>query len=219
MGASVSSSTYPVQALSEEGYTGSPFPFSAINFNLAMQSLQSGTWNNVQRALAYGSTWGVQGNLQDNTLSHDQTTVGTSIPVTPAGTKLWDGSSAITTTTMSSTSSTSTVTTTISTTSTLSTTTTMTDTTPPTVSITSPAAGSTVKGVVTISATASDNLGVQRVEFYIDGKLKATDTAPPYSYNWQSKSVKDGVHTILVIAYDNAGNNAQSSITITVLNH
>lgn len=65
---------------------------------------------------------------------------------------------------------------------------------------------------------AVDNVGVQRVEFYIDGKLKATITALPYNYSWQSKSAKNGSHTILVIAYDNAGNSAQTSITITVHN-
>src|SRR5450755_261617 len=43
-----------------------------------------------------------------------------------------------------------------------------TDTTPPTVGITSPTGGN-VSGTVTISANASDNVGVTRVDFYVNG--------------------------------------------------
>src|SRR5262249_11091006 len=53
------------------------------------------------------------------------------------------------------------------------------DTTPPTTSITAPASGSTVSAGVTVSATASDNVGVSRVEFYLDGLLQSTDTSSP----------------------------------------
>src|SRR5207247_4013274 len=43
------------------------------------------------------------------------------------------------------------------------------DTTPPTVAITAPAAGATVAGTVTVSASASDNVGVVGVQFKLDG--------------------------------------------------
>lgn len=92
------------------------------------------------------------------------------------------------------------------------------DTTPPNIAILSPAASATVKGSVAISVSASDASGIQRVEFYIDGKLKATIYTPPYSYTWNTRSVKDGTHTILVKAYDNMGNLGQASITVTVHN-
>src|SRR5713226_9252470 len=42
------------------------------------------------------------------------------------------------------------------------------DTTPPTVSITSPAAGSSVSGTISVSANASDNVGVVGVQFKVD---------------------------------------------------
>ncbi|MHA1228420.1 MAG: Ig-like domain-containing protein [Candidatus Hodarchaeales archaeon] len=45
------------------------------------------------------------------------------------------------------------------------------DTTAPTVSITSPADGATVSGTVTVEASASDNVGVDRVEFFVDGEV------------------------------------------------
>lgn len=49
----------------------------------------------------------------------------------------------------------------------------------PTVSLTAPAPGATVSGSVTISASASDNVGVNRVEFLIDGALAASDSSAP----------------------------------------
>ena len=52
------------------------------------------------------------------------------------------------------------------------------DTTPPTTSITSPADGATVSGTVTVSANASDNVGVSRVELYVDGALAARTPHP-----------------------------------------
>ena len=43
------------------------------------------------------------------------------------------------------------------------------DTTAPTVSLTGPAEGATVSGTVTLSANASDNVGVAGVQFKVDG--------------------------------------------------
>src|SRR5262249_59399429 len=56
------------------------------------------------------------------------------------------------------------------------------DTQPPTVAISSPASGSTYTSAqtVTLTATASDNVGVTRVEFYDDTILTHTSTPAPY---------------------------------------
>src|SRR5437899_9336820 len=62
------------------------------------------------------------------------------------------------------------------------------DTTPPTVS----ASESGTSGTITLSATASDNVGVSKVEFYIDGKLHATDTAWPYLKTVDSTTLANG---------------------------
>jgi hypothetical protein len=48
-----------------------------------------------------------------------------------------------------------------------------TDSSPPTVTVTAPASGATVGSPVTVSANASDNIGVSKVEFWKDG-----DSAP-----------------------------------------
>ena len=72
------------------------------------------------------------------------------------------------------------------------------DTTPPTVSIITPAAGSTVTGTVTVTANAADNVGVMGVQFLLDGaNLGAEDTTAPYSVSWNSTAAADGSHTLL----------------------
>jgi peptidoglycan/xylan/chitin deacetylase (PgdA/CDA1 family) len=80
------------------------------------------------------------------------------------------------------------------------------DTTPPTVSLTAPSANSTVSGFVPISANASDNVAVDHVDYLIDGAVAATLTSGPFTYNWNSRSVSNGSHTIAVRAVDTAGN-------------
>jgi len=67
-----------------------------------------------------------------------------------------------------------------------------------------------------VTASASDNVGVTRVEFYIDGGLSGTDTTSPYSFSWNTTGLVDGSsHTIQSKAYD-AANNVGSSTTISV---
>ncbi len=93
----------------------------------------------------------------------------------------------------------------------------------PTVSITSPASGTTytTAGTVTITATASDYKGVSKVEFYdnYDNRttLKATYTMSPFTYTWTFTSVNNGIHSWTAKAYDKAGNSKVSSaVSLTV---
>jgi YD repeat-containing protein len=91
------------------------------------------------------------------------------------------------------------------------------DVTAPTVLITAPAAGSTVSAVTTISANASDNVGVTKVEFYVDGKLLSTDTTAPYSASWNTVTATLAAHSLTAKAYDAAGNITTSgAISVTV---
>jgi hypothetical protein len=93
------------------------------------------------------------------------------------------------------------------------------DTTPPTTSITAPANGATVSGTVSVTASASDNVGVTKVEFYLDGTLKSTSTASPYSWSFDTTTVANGSHTLQSKAYDAAGNvGSSATITVTVSN-
>ncbi len=93
------------------------------------------------------------------------------------------------------------------------------DTTPPVVSITSPANGGTISDTVTISATASDNIGVTKVSCNIDGGTWTDDTSSPYSWTLDTTGYADGsTHTINCRAYDAAGNYDDDTITVTVDN-
>lgn len=88
----------------------------------------------------------------------------------------------------------------------------------PTVSITNPADGSTVAGTVNITADASDDNGISKVEFYIDGRLKFTDSSSPYSYSWDTTAENDGSHIIKAKAYDTINQTATDQHTVTVDN-
>lgn len=81
------------------------------------------------------------------------------------------------------------------------------DTTPPTVSATETG----TSGTITLAATASDNVGVAKVEFYVDNVLKATDTTSPYSTTLDSTTLANGSHTLTAKAYDAANNVGTSS--------
>jgi hypothetical protein len=90
------------------------------------------------------------------------------------------------------------------------------DTTAPTVSLTSPAAGTTVAGTLTLSANAGDGVQVQRVDFLVDGKVVGSDDFAPYSVGYSTTSLASGTHTFAAVAYDTSGNqSATSSVTLT----
>ena len=90
------------------------------------------------------------------------------------------------------------------------------DTTAPTTSITAPANGATVGGTINVTATASDNVGVTKMEIYIDGALKTSNTnATSLTYSWNTTTAANGAHTITSKAYD-AANNVGSSTTVNV---
>jgi hypothetical protein len=94
------------------------------------------------------------------------------------------------------------------------------DTTPPTVSISSPTGGSTVSGTTTVSANASDNVGVGGVQFKLDGNnLGAEDTSSPYSVSWDTTTASNASHTLTAVARDIVGNTTtSSSVSVTVSN-
>src|SRR4029453_13123374 len=81
------------------------------------------------------------------------------------------------------------------------------DTTPPTVTLTSPAANAKVTGTVTVTATASDNVGVAGVQFKLDGAnlgAEVTGTSP-FSLAWNTAGTSNGAHTLTAVARDTSG--------------
>lgn len=93
------------------------------------------------------------------------------------------------------------------------------DNTAPTAALTSPAAGDTVVGTVTLTADASDNVGVTRVSFFVNGAFLAMDSTAPYSVTWDSTQGGNGANTIMAKAYDASGNVGSSgAVTVSVNN-
>jgi hypothetical protein len=81
----------------------------------------------------------------------------------------------------------------------------------PIVSISSPASGIKVHGSVPVSVSASDNVGVAKVDLYIDGKYISTTSTAPYTFNVDTTTLTYGTHTLAVEAFDPAGNQTMSS--------
>jgi|GEM_PF-3558157 len=104
------------------------------------------------------------------------------------------------------------------------------DTTPPTLKKTKPVNGVYVNdrkiipfifpiiiGSITIEVDVIDNeTGVKKVDFYIDDELKATDTIEPYAWKWGGTYF--GLHTIKIVAYDNAGNYGEHEEKVFIIN-
>lgn len=87
----------------------------------------------------------------------------------------------------------------------------------PQVSLTAPTNGATVSGTVSVSASASDNVGVDRVEFLLDGALLGSDSSAPYAIAWNAAASVNGTHTLQARAVDLAGNvGSSAAITVTV---
>ena len=95
-----------------------------------------------------------------------------------------------------------------------------TDLTPPVVSMTAPVNGALAVGTVTLSATASDNVGVIALQFQLDGaNLGSVLLAPPYTYAWDTLTATNGVHALTATARDAAGNSTTATVvSVTVSN-
>ena len=86
------------------------------------------------------------------------------------------------------------------------------DISPPIIVQTEPAAGQTLSGVVSIDVLASDDTGIDYIEFYIDGESVANDSTAPYSYSWDTETVSEDMdHIIAVVGFDLEGNSTLAS--------
>jgi len=93
------------------------------------------------------------------------------------------------------------------------------DVTPPTVSISSPASGTifSASATVDISATASDDVEVTKVEFYRSGVLRSVDLSAPYVWSPSLTAASNGTYSLTARALDAAGNAATSApVNVTV---
>lgn len=91
------------------------------------------------------------------------------------------------------------------------------DAEPPVVAITAPLNDATVYDSVSVRATASDNVGVAAVEFYVDDTMRFEDSEAPYEYDWDTKPLQDSTyHSVVVKAYDEADNAGADTVRVLV---
>ena len=87
------------------------------------------------------------------------------------------------------------------------------DNMPPTVAILSPADGSSVRGRVTLSARASDDVTVSSLTLAVDGQTMCTSSGATVSCDWKPGDLR-GDHTITARAEDEAGNVGSAIISV-----
>jgi hypothetical protein len=90
------------------------------------------------------------------------------------------------------------------------------DNTPPTVDISNPADGSAVERTVRINVSGWDNLKVASLRLFIDGESRSVASSDLLSYDWNTRRVASGTHTIRAEAIDTAGNSATKSIQVNI---
>jgi len=92
------------------------------------------------------------------------------------------------------------------------------DSEPPTVKIVSPTAGATLFGDVVIEVEASDNLGIDEVGLTLGGQWVASATAPPYTFEVDTRTVLDGEQPLVAEVRDRGGNTARALLPVFVDN-
>jgi uncharacterized protein YfiM (DUF2279 family) len=86
-------------------------------------------------------------------------------------------------------------------------------------SLSSPAVGSTVGGVVTVGGTAGDNVGIAKVEVQTDlGAWRPASGTSAWSWSWDTSALDNGTHNLAARATDTAGNATVTSTTVTTSN-
>jgi hypothetical protein len=91
------------------------------------------------------------------------------------------------------------------------------DTTPPTVSITSPADGSTISGTTTVTMSAADNVGVAVVVLFLDGNVVWSGISAPYTTTINAGNLSSGGHALVAVANDAANNSTRSAAVIVTV--
>jgi beta-lactamase superfamily II metal-dependent hydrolase len=88
----------------------------------------------------------------------------------------------------------------------------------PATAILAPLDGATVSGTITVTAAATDNVGVASVTFSLDGTVMNIDALAPYAWQWHTTTSTNGHHILAARAVDGAGNTTTATITVTVSN-
>ena len=94
------------------------------------------------------------------------------------------------------------------------------DTQAPSVSVGAPLGSATVSGLTPVDVTASDNVGVTRVELRVNGTTVASDTMAPFGFSWDTSGLANGMASLVAVAFDAAGNTRSSAaVSVNVANN
>lgn len=88
------------------------------------------------------------------------------------------------------------------------------DASAPVVGFKSPADGAVVSRNVSIAIASSDNVGVTKVDLFINGRLAGTSTSPNPTFSWNTGKELPGTYRLQAYAYDAAGNIGTTAITV-----
>jgi parallel beta-helix repeat protein len=185
------------------GLNGRPCPWdSPLPANFSGTAVRSGSiewhWNTVPGATGYSvqslAGQNLSGNLESNTVSWTESNL--------QGTASYDRKVIAFNQIGVSTSVVATV---------------LLDGTTPSIAITAPAPNITftTPQTVAITANATDNVGVTKVWFTLNGVTVSTDTAAPYAYDWPITGTNNGAHSWTVTAFD-AMNNSSTTVAVLV---
>jgi hypothetical protein len=89
---------------------------------------------------------------------------------------------------------------------------------PPVVTLTSPQEDDIVSGTIEVTATASDDVEVSKVELYVNDVYAGTDSIPPYSFEFDTLEIHGGDNTFRVTAYDEFPLTASDEVNLIVQN-
>ncbi|WP_224368090.1 Ig-like domain-containing protein [Hyalangium versicolor] len=90
---------------------------------------------------------------------------------------------------------------------------------PPTAVLTQPTEGTSVEGTVLLKAEATDNVAIQRVKFWVNGRLLGSDESAPYELPWNTLETANGTATLVAEAVDTSSNTTSSTaVRVTVMN-
>lgn len=92
------------------------------------------------------------------------------------------------------------------------------DITAPTLQVTVPNGGQNLNGILSLSVTAQDSSGITKVVYMVDDLLVAADTMSPWTWALDTRNFNNGVHDLIVRAYDTAGNVQESRQRVTFAN-
>lgn len=89
------------------------------------------------------------------------------------------------------------------------------DSVAPKATISNPRSGSKVSGIVSITASATDDVAVSRMELFINNKLVSSANGGNLSYRWNTKKIASGTYTVTLEATDAAGNKGAASSVVS----